>query len=87
MPYGDPPPPLPHLNRLSKDSIVHAIFQSLFGKRKVRTGPRERFGGAWDDEEDEDDAQAQEEEVDESWIKTGISLSLFSSQAVDFACR
>lgn len=75
--------------RLSRDSIVHAIFQSLFGKRKVRRGPRESYGGDWDDEEDEgvggEDGQA--EEVDESWIKTGISLSLFSSQALDFACR
>lgn len=76
--------------RLSRDSIVHAIFQSLFGKRKVRSGPRERYGGDWDDEEgdeDEEGADEAEEEVDESWIKTGISLSLFSSRALDFACR
>lgn len=90
-------------HRLSKDSIVHAIFQSLFGKRKIRSGPRERYGGNWDDvdEDDDDDDDTdvdggyggahkrpdEEEEVDESWIKTGISLSLFSSKAVDFACR
>lgn len=75
--------------RLSKDSIVHAIFQSLFGKRRVRNGPRERYGGDWDDvdDDDEDGAEAEDEEVDESWIKNGISLSLFSSKAVDFACR
>lgn len=75
--------------RLSKDSIVHAIFQSLFGKRRVRSGPRERYGGDWDDVDDEDDEgeKEEDEEVDESWIKTGISLSLFSSKAVDFACR
>lgn len=55
----------------------------------MRRGPRESYGGDWDDEDDEgvggEDGQA--EEVDESWIKTGISLSLFSSQALDFACR
>lgn len=56
----------------------------------MRSGPRERYGGDWDDEEDDEEDGAEgeaEEEVDESWIKTGISLSLFSSQAVDFACR
>lgn len=75
--------------RLSRDSIVHAIFQSLFGKRKVRSGPRERYGGDWDDVDDDDDEEDedQEEEVDESWIKTGINLTLFNSKAVDFACR
>lgn len=77
------------LGRLSRDSIVHAIFQSLFGKRKVRSGPRERYGGDWDDvdEDDDEEEQDQEEEVDESWIKTGINLTLFNSKAVDFACR
>ncbi|CBN78588.1 conserved unknown protein [Ectocarpus siliculosus] len=80
------PPATP---RLSRDSIVHAIFQSLFGKRKVRSGPRERYGGDWDDVDDDDDdeMEADEDEVDESWIKTGINLTLFNSQAVDFACR
>lgn len=67
---------------------MHAIFQSLFGKRKVRSGPRERYGGDWDDvDDDEEGDQDQEEEVDESWIKTGINLTLFKSKAVDFACR
>lgn len=67
---------------------MHAIFQALFGKRRVRSGPKERYGGNWDDEVEEDaDGQDEDEEVDESWIKTGISLSLFSSKAVDFACR
>lgn len=67
---------------------MHAIFQSLFGKRRVRSGPRERYGGDWDEVDDEDEIVPEEdEEVDESWIKTGISLSLFNSQAVDFACR
>ncbi|CAN0311455.1 unnamed protein product [Ectocarpus sp. 12 AP-2014] len=80
------PPATP---RLSRDSIVHAIFQSLFGKRKVRSGPRERYGGDWDDvvDDDDDEMEADEDEVDESWIKTGINLTLFNSQAVDFACR
>lgn len=81
---------MPHAacGRLSRDSIVHAIFQSLFGKRKVRSGPRERYGGDWDDVDDEDEEDGdEEEEVDESWIKTGINLSLFNSKAVDFACR
>lgn len=68
---------------------MHAIFQALFGKRRVRSGPKERYGGNWDDEEEDEDAArgGEDEEVDESWIKTGISLSLFSSKAVDFACR
>lgn len=67
---------------------MHAIFQSLFGKRKVRSGPRERYGGDWDDVDDEEEESAdQEEEVDESWIKSGINLTLFNSKAVDFACR
>eukprot|EP00903_Cladosiphon_okamuranus_P019468 g17902.t1 len=79
------PPATP---RLSRDSIVHAIFQSLFGKRKVRSGPRERYGGDWDDvDEDDEEDENQEEEVDESWIKNGINLTLFNSKAVDFACR
>lgn len=55
----------------------------------MRSGPRERYGGDWDDVDDDDDdeMEADEDEVDESWIKTGINLTLFNSQAVDFACR
>ncbi|CAN0281461.1 unnamed protein product, partial [Discosporangium mesarthrocarpum] len=71
--------------RVSRDSIIHAIFQALFGKRRVRSGPRERYGGDWD--EVEEDVDGEGDEVDESWIKNGLNLSLFSSQAVDFACR
>lgn len=66
---------------------MHAIFQSLFGKRKVRNAPRERFGGDWDEEEREEGGSDSDDAVDEAWVKSGISLSLFSSQAVDFACR
>jgi hypothetical protein len=33
---------------VSRDSIIHAIFEALFGRRRVRRGPRETFGGDWD---------------------------------------
>lgn len=58
---------------MNRDSIVHAIFMSLFGRLR-RTSSGDPFH-----HDDED-------EVDEDWIKNSLHSSLFTSKALDFAC-